>query len=249
MKQFKIVLAMVAGALGLSALLVWQGARPASGGQPTSQPDLPWQIQTQPGGGSQVFGLKLTPGGQGSSTLGEARARWGDTMQVAVIAAPGEAGTLEAYVDPVNAGFVTGKLVLTAKLDAAAIQGLRERTIKAEFMESTTRKFLLAPADLPQALAAPIVAMGFIPSASLDEATVLARFGKPAQRVVANAHLTHLLYPEQGLDIALDTQGKELLQYVAPSEFTSRLQAPLQAAASAVAPASQAAAAASGTQP
>ena len=38
----------------------------------------------------------------------------------------------------------------------------------------------------------------------------------------------HLLYPELGLDLILNPEGKEILQYVAPRDFR-RLQAPLLA--------------------
>ncbi|MFN3886978.1 MAG: hypothetical protein ACK4MG_08465 [Aquabacterium sp.] len=234
MKQFKIVLAMVAAALGLSALIVYFGQRGDASAPVGEASGLPWQVDALPEGGSRVFGLTLMPAGQpGGSTLGDARQRWGDTMQIAVIAAPGEDGTLEAYVDPAPAGFINGKLVITARMAPEAIRGLRERALKAEFMESTTRKYQLAPADLPQALAAPIAALGFIPAANLDEAAVQQRFGAAAEQVRRNDHMVHHLYPARGLDLVLDTQGKELLQYVAPAEFETRLRQPLKAAVAA----------------
>lgn len=242
MKQLKIIAAMVAAALGLSALIVGMGSRgdapdAANGASATTAGKvptaLPWQIERLPDGRSRVLGLTLAPEGQpGASTLADARAQWGPDTEIAVIAAPNEDGTLEAFVDPANAGFVTGKLVITARLSPEAIRGIKSRSPKGEFMESTTRKFKLAAEDLSQALAAPITALGFIPQANLDEATVVARFGEPAERVRSNGHLTHFLYPALGLDIALDTEGKEILQYVAPADFT-RLTQPLKAASAA----------------
>ena len=38
----------------------------------------------------------------------------------------------------------------------------------------------------------------------------------------------HLLYPMQGLDVMVDKDGKELLQYVAPQQF-AHLRDPLVA--------------------
>ncbi|WP_290877272.1 hypothetical protein [Aquabacterium sp.] len=242
MKQLKILAAMVAAALGLSVLIVGMGSH---GGAPdaangasaatagATQAALPWQIERLPDGRSRVLGLTLSPEGQsGASTLADARAHWGPDTEIAVIAAPNEDGTLEAFVDPANAGFVTGKLVITARLSPEAIRGIKSRSPKGEFMESTTRKFKIAAEDLSQALAAPITALGFIPQANLDEATIVARFGEPAERVRSNGHLTHFLYPALGLDIALDTEGKEILQYVAPADF-NRLAQPLRAASTA----------------
>lgn len=205
------------------------GAAPQAGGIP-----LPWLITAQPDGRSAALGLTLGHRGQPGSTLADARQRFGLDMQIAIIAAPGEDGSLEAFVDPARAGFIAGKLVITAELtDATAtLKTLRERAVKSEFMESTTRKYTLSQADEALALQARIVSLNFIPQASLDADTVLARFGTPAQRLRSNAHQEHFLYPDKGLDVIVDSEGKELLQYVAPHDF-ERLRAPLIAAASA----------------
>lgn len=223
---------MVAASLALGTLVVggakYFSAADGHGPQGTApEAGLPWQIETLQGGASKVMGLRLAPDGQGS-TLADAQTRWGPDMQVAVIAAPGEDGMLEAFVDPARAGFVTGKVVLSFRLDGATVRAMRERAVKSEFMESTTRKYTLSPADLQAAMKAPLSALSFIPQANLDEGAVVARFGEPAERLPSTDKRTmHFLYPAKGLDLALNSEGKELLQYVAPGEF-SRLQAPLR---------------------
>lgn len=230
MKQIWIVSGLVVAALGVSALIV--GGRELFGTAPEAPSSqtatgLPWQVERLPGGGSKVLGLSLGVAGQGGSTLAEVRQRWGDAVQIAIVATPDETGTLEAYVDPVQAGFISGKAVITAHLPADVIQGMRERAPKTEYMAGTTRKATLAPADLAEALKAPIATVSFIPQANLDESTIVARFGPPAERVRSNGHLEHFLYPDKGLDLALDREGKELLQYVAPADF-ERLRQPLK---------------------
>jgi hypothetical protein len=248
MNKVLVVGGAVVAAVAVSMLMV--GGRDITGhgneaGQAgTQHSGLPWQVETLPGGAIKVMGLTLAaqttpsladaaspasasapaPAPHAGSTLADAQLRWSETMQVAIIAAPGEDGTLEAFVDPAQAGFITGKLVITAHLPPADIKAMRERAVKAEFMESTTRKYVLAPADMAAALRAPISALSFIPQANLDENTVLARFGQPAERVRSNGHLQHYLYPAKGLDLALDTEGKELLQYVAPAAFGKLVQ-------------------------
>jgi hypothetical protein len=235
MKQTTILAGMVAGSLLLGALVVTGGnlmnsADPSDGqlAEQTPGPGLPWQIEVRADGSSRVMGLTLSAGPE-ASTLADVRRLFGTEVQIAVIAAPGEDGSLEAFVDPAQLGFVSGKLVVTARVDVATLRGLRERAIKSDFMESATRKYMLAPADETLALAAPIFALSFIPQAKLDEAAILARFGQPARRIRSDGHLEHFLYPDRGLDIILDTEGKELMQYVAPADF-SRLSAPLDAA-------------------
>lgn len=235
LKKAGVIAAMVLGALVISAAIVMgRDAFTTGTAQPAQQ--MPWDVKTLPGGSSQVLGLTLAtmaaaPASGATdvkpSTLADAQHRWSSDFQMAVIAAPGETGTLEAYVESASIGPITGRLVLTAHATDAQIQLFREHAVKAEFMESTTRKYVLSTADQVMALQAPIIAVGFIPSAHLDAATIEARFGAPAQKLSGQTNLEYWLYPDKGLSVTIDHKGKELLQYVAPAEF-DRLRKPLQ---------------------
>ena len=228
----KIAIAIIVLALAiLVGPAVWQFSRHTPQAVPTT--GLPWQIETLPGGESKVFDLTL-----GHSTLADARKRFGDDMPLAVVAEPNESGNVEGYYENVTAGFVAGRLIVTAVLPPAVIDAMRERSPKTEYMQSTTRKARLADSDFAAALAAPIRALSFIPAAQLDEDIVIQRFGQPTERIRVNEHVEHLLYPARGLDLVLDSKGKELLQYVAPARFEA-LRAPLKAQASLAPPATK----------
>ncbi len=207
---------LIIAVIALSALI-------RSGDQPAMQPiaGLPWQIEILPNGETRVFGLIPA-----RSTLDDARRRFGLDMEIAVIAAPGEPGALEVYFSNVTAGVVTGKIILLADTDRETVARLRQRTAKTEYMDGSTKKFILHRDDLALAWRAPIAAITFIPSVSIDEQTALARFGVPGERIRVDDRIEHLLYPEKGLDLMLDRKGKEVLQYVAPRQF-ARLREPL----------------------
>jgi hypothetical protein len=64
-----------------------------------------------------------------------------------------------------------------------------------------------------------VKAVSVIPTVNLDEATIVQRFGQPGERIQVSEKRVHLLYPEKGLDVVVDGDGKELLQYVAPRDF------------------------------
>lgn len=202
---------------------------PATGKQEGVDPNsnLPWQIVLDGQGGSTVFGLQ-----PGVSTLGEVRQRLGSEIEVAIIAEPNEVGALEAYYAQVPLGFVLAKVIVTVDVSKEAISAMRERALKAKHMESMTRKITLHPDDLARAEQMPVKAISVIPTVNLDEATVIQRFGQPGERLVVSEKRTHLLYPLQGLDVVVDGDGKELLQYVAPRNFAS-LREPLLAQGSA----------------
>jgi len=207
---------LIVAVIALSALL-------RSGDKPAVQAlaGLPWQIEILPNGDTKVFGLIPA-----RSTLDEARARFGLDMEIAVIAAPGEPGSLEAYASSVSTGMIMGKIILVADVDRGTVARLRQRAIKSMHMDSSTRKYILHPDDLALAWRTPIAGITFIPAVSLDEQTVLRRFGVPGERIRVDERVEHFLYPDKGLDLALDSKGKEVLQYVAPRQF-ARLREPL----------------------
>lgn len=241
MKQVLTVAGLVAGALLLATLLVVGGglAGSRSGDAPAATSPLspPWQVEQLPEGASRVAGLVLGgsagPGAQGQTagaTLAEVQALWPQQLEVAVVAAPGELGTLEALVDPAQLGGIAGKLVVSLAATPGEIERLKAGAAKVAFMESTTRKFTLSADDLDGMRHAPVTALAFVPQAQLDEDTVRQRFGVPAQRVDGAGGVRHHLYPALGLDVAINPKGKDVLQYVAPAQFEQRLRAPLKAA-------------------
>jgi hypothetical protein len=197
---------------------------PGNGADP--EHNLPWQIEIDSQGGSKVFGLQ-----PGVSTLADVKAALGSELEVAIIAQPNEVGAVEAYYSQVALGFVLAKMVITLDLTPDVVNAMRERALKAKHMESTTRKITLHPDDLAQLERVAVKALAVIPTVNLDEATVVQRFGQPAERLQVGESRVHLLYPRFGLDVVVDGEGKELLQYVAPSAF-ALLREPLRETAS-----------------
>lgn len=243
------LVALAIGALALVASfvpVVWtmlSGPPAREAGAPA---DTPWSLTSTPAGGTRVFGLEL-PG----TTLGGAQGRWGDRLALAVIAAaPGPDGSLpaaadaapasrsalalEGYVEKFESGAIAGRLLLSFDADPGALARWRD-ALPGEPTESGARRHVLRGVPLAEAQSAALVGVSFIPQAQLDEAIVSARFGTPAQRIRENARLEHWLYPGVGLAVALDAEGKEVLQYVAPAAFEARLAAPLRAVPAAAA--------------
>lgn len=214
---FILILALL---LALPLLLPTDGAPPSV---ETTQ-GLPWQIERLDDGRTRVFGLV-----PGSSTLDEARRALAAEPEVALLIAENDtvAGALEAYIETLSIGPLTGKMILTLESTQAQREAMLGRAKKAEYMKSTTKRITLGEEDMAAAMKTRIAAVTFIPGAQLDEAIVLQRFGTPAERLRTSEYAEHFLYPEKGLDLQLDTKGKELLQYVAPAEF-QRLVAPLR---------------------
>jgi hypothetical protein len=173
---------------------------------------LPWQIDILPEGNTRVFGITL-----GQTTLGEAIALLGDDLDLAIIAAPHETGALEAYYSRYSAGPITGKLLLILDIAPETLAPLRERA----FQDGGMRRYRLHPDDLPVAYQTPVSAINFLPSFNLDEEIAQNRFGVPAEIIQVRAEQKHFLYPEKGLDLILNEDGKEILQYLSPGKFSA----------------------------
>lgn len=222
MKYFVGLLAIIAAVL-LAPLLIpsKQGAvAPASHG-------MPWQIELPAPGQSRVLGLVLgSSTALPASTLADARKLSPEPPKLALIAPKDGALSLEAYFETLNLGALSGKLLLTIDAPAAELDAMRERAAKSDYMSTGTKQFLPSEADRKHIETLPLRSIAFIPSASLDEAIILQRFGKPAERLPQGETLEHFLYPDKGLDLVLDSKGKEVLQYVAPAQF-GRLREPL----------------------
>ena len=191
---------------------------------PAATQGMPWQIELPGAGQSRVFGLTL--GGAAASTLADARRLAAEAPKLALLAPQDAPPALEAYFESISFGPLTGKLVLSIAASAADLEAMRTNAAKTSHLDSGIRKYALHESDRERAERMPLAAIAFIPSAGLDEAVILQRFGPPAERIRQGETLEHFLYPAQGLDVVLDSKGKEVLQYVAPAEF-AKLRAPL----------------------
>ncbi len=183
---------------------------------------LPWQIDILSDGSTRVFGLTL-----GKSSLGDAVSKLGGDMELAVMVGKDKQESLEMYYSKYQAGLLSGKLVLAADLDPAAVTGFRINAAKSEILGSGAHKYVLKETDHERAYQAVIHNIAFIPAVNLDHDIIIARFGDPLAIIHSSDDAMHYLYPEKGLDVMLNEQGREVLQYVSPELFT-RLSGPLK---------------------
>ena len=207
MKIFFLIFALLAAVLLVSPLLNESENTEVITG-------LPWQIDILPDGSTQVFGLHI-----GVSRLSDVLGILGDDdMELAIIAATDEVGSLEMYYGHYRASVISGKLVVQTSASEQHIKGWREKAVKSDYMASgQAKKYLLSGDELKQALDEVVTGLTFIPAINLDEEIILARFGEPVERVQLEGAI-HFLYPEKGLDVALFEDAKEVIQYVSPNK-------------------------------
>ena len=189
--------------------------------EPVGVVGLPWQITVLPDGSTKVFGLN-----PGRTTLGQAVARLGGDMELAIMAAQGETGSLEMYYGHYRAGLLSAKLVLAADMDDETLKRMRTNAASREVLQSGTRKYLVSDQDHEEAFEAVLHNIAFIPSTDLEHEMIINRFGEPDEVITTAGRVKHYLYPKKGLDVILNPEGKDVLQYVEPAQF-DRLRQPL----------------------
>lgn len=201
-------------------LLVAGMLLPGEGPSPVA--DLPWQIEHD-ANSMRVFGLTL-----GHSTLDEAQSKFHEPAEISLFVSDAGKLAAEAYFDRISLSNLNAKVVLAAALPQTELQAMFERGLRTSALGSG-RKVELHPDDKEQVLHAAIANITYLPTSTLDEALIVQRFGTPAWRVREPKNdVLHLLYPQSGLDIALNRSNKAVLQYFPPQDF-SMLMAPLLA--------------------
>lgn len=209
MKKFLLFMVLIVLGVAVPFMLALLRDTP-----PASTLGLPWDIEVD-AQGSRVFGVR-----PGQSTLAEVSAAFGPDYDLAIIVSANETGTVEAYYSQLALGFVSAKVILTVDVPSALIADIKARTPKAAYMESgKSIKLSIASTDRERLMQFPVKALAVIPTVNLDEATLIQRFGPVGERLPVSDKRVHLLYPARGLDIVVDQDGKELLQYVAPRDF------------------------------
>lgn len=205
----KKVYLLVTGLL-LLVLIILQAPTPTQ--SPPSNA-YPWQVEITNSGHSRVFGVELA-----STTLQQVIQHFQQEPEVALFET-GQQLTLEAYFKDVRLGGLSARYVLTLDSPAEQLTTMRERAYKRKVLESGSARYTLVATDVQQVLQWPVKSLSYIPYVNLQPELIEQRFGKPARIIQTSNTISHYLYPDMGLDLILDSDGKEVLQYVLPAEF------------------------------
>lgn len=216
---------MIAGVLALALLLAAIGIGMPGAGEGGAQ-TLPWQVEPTAPNSIRVFGLTL-----GASSLHDAELRFTAPAEISLFVEGDGRLTAEAYFDKVTLGGLNARIITLLELPQEQLQAMYQRGARISTLGSGAHKVTLSAQDLARARQAQLACIAYLPQAKLDEGLLIKRFGRPEERIEeAGGGTVHWLYPAIGLDVALDTQGGAVLQYVAPARFTA-LRRPVETTA------------------
>ncbi len=206
----KLVTVLVLFALGglLLAYMVQET------GKRVSVEDLPWKVEALADGRSRVFGVIL-----GQSTLREVIEHFGTLPEVGLFVAPNGDMSLEAYFGRLRLGLFEAKVIAMPAVDEASLRRYAGAKVSDSPMPSGARKLELTEAHLKEVYALTVAELTYVPAVQYETDVVTQRFGEPAEQLVVDDTRTYWLYPDMGLAMMIDSDGKEVLQYVAPRDF------------------------------
>lgn len=171
--------------------------------------DLPWSAQYDTQGKLQVIGMTI-----GQSTLNDVMKRYGKDVEIKMFSDMDESNkVIEAYFPVIYIGSIKAALNLrldvpTAELDKAYEQG---KSISAS--PTGGREVELYSDDLANYLDRPFTSLTLLPKKHLTERAIITRFGEPDKDEVQSDKLRHLFYYRLGLELIVDEEGPEALQY------------------------------------
>jgi hypothetical protein len=175
-----------------------------------SNPRLPWDISVNANNEVSVFDITLN-----HSRLIDAREIFQEQGKINMFLADTGDPALEAYFKRVFLNGLRADIILVLKADRAQLQGMFNRGSRISKTSDAIHKVELSSNDQLVAANLPIELINYIPAANLDETLILNRFGEPAKKISEHkSGIIHWIYPEKGLSIGVNPEGKELIQYM-----------------------------------
>ncbi len=212
----------IAAALSVITLIVLALAITLPGGRTIDKPTkLPWQIQLDAEGFPTVLGVTL-----GKSHLNDARTSFNSEGKTNLFRSDNGTLVVESFFQRVFLNGLRADIVLVYDLDEALLTQMYERGLRISQMGSGGKRVELSEEDMQRIEKTVIDHITYIPGTDLDEELLRDRFGLPDQIIEEPSGISHWLYPEKGLDIAVSREDKEVFQYLIPAKF-QLAQAPL----------------------
>jgi hypothetical protein len=185
------------------------------GRQVDPNPKLPWDISLSEGGMPTVFELTL-----GRNTLDDARQVFQMQGELNLFKDNTGKPALEAYFERVFLSGLRANFILVLDVEGDLLNEIYERGSRISRTTKSTHKVELSGEDQALASNLPIKLINYVPYANLDEQLVASRFGEPTRKIAElESGVSHWIYDNQGVSIGINPDGKELIQYMQPSEI------------------------------
>jgi len=190
--------------IGFGLILLIQPDR-----EPVNQEHLPWNAHFDKEGKLHALGLTIH-----ESTLEDAMALYGKDVEVKMFSKLDESNkSLEAYFPVIYIGSIKAALTLKLAATQEQLNTTYENGKKITMTTSGEREIELYTSDITKFFNTPISSLALIPRNNLTDRAIAKRFGEPDKKEIQSDGLPHWFFNDLGLELILDQEGPEALQY------------------------------------
>lgn len=207
-RKFPVFWSLFLGSIAVFALLLlFQPERDA-----IDHKHLPWNAHIDEAGKLHALGLTLQ-----QSTLKQAMSLYGKDVEVKIFSEKDESNkSLEAYFPVIYIGSIKAALALRIEASEAEIDSAYSNGKKTTVTTSGGREVELYSSDVARFFDSPISSLTLIPRKNLTERAIDKRFGTPDKTEIQSDGLAHWFFYDLGLELIIDKEGPEALQYAMP---------------------------------
>ena len=183
--------------------------------------DMPWQIQADQAEYTQVIGLRV-----GEDTLGQVVEKLKKFPSLGIFTG-NDVKVLEAWFSRVRLGVLDAGLVAEVDVENVDVSSYARLNERGKPMPSGFRKFTLSNTGIESAGKLRVWKLTYMPKTNYEEAQLLRFFGEPNSKETVSEQVENWLYPEKGLLIVYDREGREMFHYTARKDY-ARLRVSLK---------------------
>lgn len=181
--------------------------------------DMPWHVTVLDPNHSEVFGIVLN-----KTSLERARQQFRQLDGIALYQNKQGRFSLEAYFGKVFIGPFSARLIANLDAPQSELEMLVEHSIKRVLTEDGSSKWTLNQQKQIEQGLRKISSLTYIPGYSgMDQDFIQQHFGEPDDRKQIDDNTVLWFYPDLGVRIMIDNEGKELFEYSSPAQFDQLL--------------------------
>lgn len=170
---------------------------------PSDINSTPWEVSIINNENVRVFGITL-----GKTTIQDANQILASFPETRLVMDDSQAKLVAVYDELIIGGFIAS-IELSYALDAESLKQLADKSSNI-----SDKSYGLLDKNAEMALLSTVInGLIYRPSIDFDIDAILQRFGQPAREDKPTDSITHMDYPDLGLEIIVDTQGPDLFKY------------------------------------
>ncbi|BBP44829.1 hypothetical protein THMIRHAS_02020 [Thiosulfatimonas sediminis] len=175
----------------------------------TAEAHLPWNAKFAADGQLHALGLVV-----GQSSVNDAVKLYGKDVELKMFTDLDESNkTVEAYFPVMYIGSIKAALAMQIIVPEEQLQQTFNNGKKIVMSSSGGREIELYNQDKIALMSLPVSSITLIPRKHLTERAIQMRFGEPSRKETQSDGLQHWFFDSLGLEMILDPEGPEALQY------------------------------------